>query len=182
MIVLAAGSSRRLGRPKQFLRRGGITLLGGRVRLARALLASVPLVVTGARRFAVARTARLAGAECVHNPAWVEGMGSSLARGARAAGPGCALLIMTVDQYRVDARDLRRLLAAWRRRPWRAAAAAYAGVTGVPAIFPTAWRSRLAGLRGDRGAGALLQTAGRRLSSVALPRAAIDVDYPEDWR
>lgn len=181
VVLLAAGGSRRLGRPKQFLRRGGVTLLHTRVALARLTTGQAPLVVSGARGLAVARSARLAGATVVHNPGWRAGMGSSLARAVRALRPGAAVLVMSVDQYRVDARDLAALLAAWRRRPWRAAAAAYADTVGIPAILPARWHARLRSLTGDRGAGVMLHGAGRRLLRIRMPHAATDVDYPRDW-
>ncbi|MCC5869571.1 MAG: nucleotidyltransferase family protein [Gammaproteobacteria bacterium] len=181
VVLLAAGGSSRLGRPKQFLRRGGVTLLHTRVALAGRIARQPPLVVTGARGLAVARSARLAGATVVHNPGWRAGMGCSLARGMRTVRPGTAVLIMSVDQYRVDSRDLKALLAAWHRHPWRPAAAAYEDTVGIPAILPAGWRSRLLGLQGDQGAGGMLRRAGRRISRVEMPRAATDVDYPRDW-
>lgn len=182
MLLLAAGGSRRLGRPKQFLRLRGASLLALRIRQAAALDLGPPLVVTGARRLAVSRAARMAGADTVHHPGWRAGMGSSLARGVSRVSPGRAVLVMTVDQYRLRREDLARLLAAWRRQPARPVAAAYAGHLGVPAILPARWRSRLLRMAGDRGAAALLHAAGRQVTPVPLPRAAIDVDYPEDWR
>ncbi|MCC5861834.1 MAG: NTP transferase domain-containing protein, partial [Gammaproteobacteria bacterium] len=137
-VLLAAGASRRLGRPKQFLRRGGLPLLLHQLRLAagatRAGSARDLVVVTGARRFAVARAASLAGAQVVHAADWQQGMGRSLARGVATVAPGQAVLVLTVDQHRVVLRDLARLLARWRRAPWRPAAAVYAGGPGVPAI------------------------------------------------
>lgn len=181
ILLLAAGGSSRLGRPKQFLRRGGVTLLHSRVALARRITRQPPLVVTGAHGLAMARSARLAGATVVHNPRWREGMGRSLARGMRALRPGTAVLVMSVDQYRVDGRDLRALLAAWHRHPWRPAAATYDDTVGIPAILPARWRARVMRLRGDRGAGGMLHRAERRLSRVAMPHAATDVDYPRDW-
>lgn len=185
VVVLAAGASRRLGRPKQFLRRGGLPLLLRQLRLASGLLRGpagrVIVVVTGARRFAVARAARHGGAQVAHAADWPQGMGRALARGVAAVPPGQAVLVLTVDQHRVRRRDLARLLARWRRAPWRPAAAWYAGGPGVPAILPGSWRARLLRLSGDRGAGPLLRAAGRRLSGVAMPRAAVDVDWPDDW-
>jgi molybdenum cofactor cytidylyltransferase len=61
VLLLAAGGSTRLGRPKQFLRLRGASLLASRIRLAGSLDCGRPLVVSGARRFAVERAARLAG-------------------------------------------------------------------------------------------------------------------------
>jgi CTP:molybdopterin cytidylyltransferase MocA len=90
-----------------------------------------------------------------------------------------AALVMLVDQPNVDAAALRRLLAAWRRRPALPAAALYAGRAGVPAIFPRrAWPALLA-LDGDAGARAVLRAAAD-VSLVAMPEAELDVDTPRD--
>jgi CTP:molybdopterin cytidylyltransferase MocA len=94
------------------------------------------------------------------------------------------MLVQLVDQPRVDADALRRLLNAWRRRPQTAAAACYDNRAGVPAVLPrSSWRSVRA-LRGDSGARALLRGA-HTLTLVDMPQAAVDLDTPEDvsaWR
>jgi len=88
--------------------------------------------------------------------------------------------VLLVDQPRVDAAALRRLVGAWRRRPGLPAAARYAGHAGVPAVLPRRhWRAVRA-LRGDEGARALLRD--RPVTLVELPEAAFDVDTPEDFR
>jgi molybdenum cofactor cytidylyltransferase len=89
-----------------------------------------------------------------------------------------ALLVTLVDQPRVDARALRRLVAAWRRRPGLAAAARYSGRSGVPAVLPRAYRRAVRELTGDSGARALLRDA--RITVVDMPEAALDIDTPAD--
>jgi len=86
--------------------------------------------------------------------------------------------VLLVDQPRVDAAALHRLLVAWRRRPGVPAAARYAGRAGVPAMLPRRhWRAARA-LRGDEGARSLLR--GVQVTLVDMPEAALDVDTPED--
>jgi CTP:molybdopterin cytidylyltransferase MocA len=51
---------------------------------------------------------------------------------------------------------------------------------GVPAIFPRSMFQRLAQLRGDQGARALLRRNADRTVRVTMPSAAVDVDTPED--
>jgi CTP:molybdopterin cytidylyltransferase MocA len=89
------------------------------------------------------------------------------------------VLVTLVDQPNVDAAALRRLIAAWRRRPSAPAAAHYAGRAGVPAILPRRSWAALYGLRGDAGARAVLRDAAS-LTLVAMPEAALDVDTRED--
>jgi CTP:molybdopterin cytidylyltransferase MocA len=72
------------------------------------------------------------------------------------------------------------LAATWRRQPLLAAAAQYGGRLGVPAILPRSAFSALLQLRGDRGAQGWLRANAARVVAVPMPRAAIDIDTPED--
>jgi CTP:molybdopterin cytidylyltransferase MocA len=173
-LVLAAGGSRRLGRPKQFVAIGGISLVElACLRALRTRPAGVVVVIGahGARTRAL--LARLPVA-VVRNAAWRDGMAGSLQVGlARIPSFAPAVLVTTVDQWRVDSADLRRLVAT--EAP---AGAAYDGARGVPALLPRRWRAPLRALRGDRGARALLNAGGVR--NVAMPSAAFDLDTRED--
>jgi CTP:molybdopterin cytidylyltransferase MocA len=114
------------------------------------------------------------------NARWRSGLASSLQTGLDATASGSdAILMLLVDQPDVSAAALRRLIAAWLRRPSVPAAARYGGRAGVPAILPRrAWRAARA-LRGDVGARALLREHGSA-TLVDMPEAAFDVDTPED--
>lgn len=184
-VLLAAGGSRRLGTPKQLVRRRVKTLLQLAVERARAALPRAPIVVVvGAHalrlRLLVNRARR--GAECAANPRWAQGLATSLEVGIAALPRDTeAVLVLLADQPDVDARALRRLAAAWRRRRGTAAAAEYLGRVGVPAILPRrSWRA-LRGIGGDSGARALLRGAAR-ITRVAMPEAELDVDTPDDLR
>jgi molybdenum cofactor cytidylyltransferase len=187
-VLLAAGGSRRLGRPKQLLRRQGRPLLLHAIDAARAAAPGAPLVVVlGAQRMRLKLVLRRAAptALVVANPRWAEGLASSLRAALDRVPQGtCAILVQLVDHPRVDAHALRRLLDAWRRRPGIPAAARYDNRAGVPAVLPrSSWRAVRA-LRGDSGARALLRDA-RALTLVDMPQAAVDLDTPEDvsaWR
>jgi CTP:molybdopterin cytidylyltransferase MocA len=107
-------------------------------------------------------------------------MATSLRAGLAAAPRTAkAVLVMLVDQPQVDARAIKRLLTAWRRRPGVPAAARYDARVGVPAVLPRKnWRN-LKALRGDQGARALLRSR-EALTLVDMPEAALDIDTPAD--
>ena len=182
-VLLAAGGSRRLGRPKQLVRRRGRTLLEHAVEAARGAAPGAPLVVVlGAEALRLRTLLRRcdAAARPVVNFRWTSGLGSSLAAGLDALPSTVdAALVLLVDQPNVGAAALRRLIAAWRRRPTVPAAARYLGRAGVPAILPRrSWRA-LRGVEGDSGARALLRGASA-VTLVDLPEAELDIDTPED--
>ena len=182
-VVLAAGGSRRLGRPKQLVRRRGQPLLVRAVDAARGALPGAPLVVVlgaEALRLRALLRRRDPAVRAVVNSRWSSGLASSLQRGLETLSSEVdAVLVLLVDQPNVDAAALRRLVDAWRRRPAAPAAARYLGRPGVPAILPRrAWRA-LRNLDGDAGARALLRGAGT-VTLVDMPEAELDVDTPED--
>ena len=173
-VILAAGASRRLGEPKQLVRLGGETLLERAVRVAVEAACSPVLVVLGASSEAILAHSALFPAQIVLNPAWEEGMASSLRAGLAQVPPGTgAALGMTCDQPAVTAAHLRRLAL---EAPGEPVASAYAGRHGVPAYFPAATFAELSRLSGDRGARRLLAAA----RAIDLPGGEVDVDTPED--
>ncbi len=180
VAILAAGDSRRLGQPKQLVQWRGTSLLQHAVDTA-ATVAPRVLLTLGADADALWRSLRAPPSlERVDVPDHREGMSASLrAAVARVdADPTVQrLLVMLVDQYAVDAAWLRDLLALADAHPQRMIASRYAGLRGVPAVFPRSAFSALAALRGDRGARALLRDEPDPIDFTA-PHAPGDVDTP----
>ena len=183
-VLLAAGASRRLGRPKQTLLIDGEPLVA---RMAGMALATDPraLVVSlGAQAGAVRRALGDLGDDprvrCVEAPDWARGMGASLRSGLDALPDDCdAALVLLCDQPALTLAHLERLLAAWRAHPVRASASAYAGVLGVPAVLPRAWWPSIDG-GSDRGARELLRARAAEISAVAAAGLERDLDTPID--
>lgn len=179
VVVLAAGASRRLGRPKALLVHEGESLLRRVARLATGTQALDVVVVVGAEA-SLAREIEGLPARIVACAGWDEGMAASLRAGVAALDRRCAgALVLLCDQPALDAAHLDRLLAAWRAQPLHAVASSYAGIHGVPAILPRAWFAELAALRGDAGARELLR-ARAGVSAIANPALARDLDTPAD--
>lgn len=180
-VILAAGSSARLGQPKQLLDAGGEPLIR---RIAAEMLASraAPIaVILGAHADAVA--AALAGLDVVivQNPDHAEGVASSVRAAAAFAERTNAdgLLIAVCDQPRLDRAHLDALIAAF--DGGAPIASAYGDTVGVPAILPRAALPRLAALRGDQGARAILRDD-PATRAIAWPDGALDLDTPEALR
>ncbi|HEY2729313.1 MAG TPA: nucleotidyltransferase family protein [Polyangia bacterium] len=179
--VLAAGASRRLGRPKQLVLVDGVPLIRHvAIAAVRSRCARVAIVL-GANAAEVAPTLEGLDVECVDNPDWAEGMAASVRAAAAWAGRHAldALLLAVADQPRLSSLHLDALIAASNDGE-RAAASAYGGQLGVPALFPRSWNPRLALLRGDAGARHLLRASEELVAPVAWQAGALDVDRPED--
>lgn len=178
-VVLAAGSSSRLGVPKQLVRRDGRPLVARAAELARRACGGAVTVVTGAQHDEVTDALANLDVRAAYNPRWREGMGASLRHGAAMIeSQADALLVMLVDQPLLEESDLQRLVDAWRNEPDRVAAAEYAGTLGVPAIFPRRCIAQLKELRGDSGARAIIARE-LAVTRVAMENAAFDLDTPE---
>ncbi len=180
IAILAAGGSRRLGRPKQLLTRQGVSLVRRVARMAVQLPAARRLVVIGGA--AVDVQAELAGLplEPLQNPEWEEGMASSIRVVVRALdGHHGACLFIAIDQPALELEHLQALLDLSRRRPGHDVATAYAALSGVPALLqPATWRQGLQ-LHGDTGLRRLLRRPAQDVLTIQAPALALDVDTPD---
>ncbi len=116
----------------------------------------------------------------IHCPNWREGMGSSLALGAKNLPRADAIAVVLADQVLVTPDDLQNLGAAWCANPANIACAHYNATLGVPAIFPARYRTSLENLGGQSGAKKLIN-ASRNVIPVEMPNAAFDIDTREDY-
>jgi molybdenum cofactor cytidylyltransferase len=185
IVILAAGASRRLGRPKQLVEFKGETLLGRSIRLANEAGGSPVLVVLGAEFPRICQAVSLADAALVLNDQWQEGIASSIRAGLHAlatcAPKAAGMLLMTCDQPRLTAAHLRGLIARFEGvvEP-TIVASSYAGTLGTPAIFPRAAFPQLEALRGDKGARSVILKPPCAMMDVNFEGGAIDIDSPAD--
>jgi molybdenum cofactor cytidylyltransferase len=153
-VILAAGGSLRLGRPKQLLSVAGETLIARASRFVAATRPGKTVAVLGSR--AERMCGQLAGAVAVFNPDWATGMASSLQVAADAlAGRTHPVLIVIIDQLALDEAHLRRLLAA--HDGSHDTVTAYGDAMGIPAVLRAATLMRATALKGDMGFRALWQ-------------------------
>jgi molybdenum cofactor cytidylyltransferase len=189
IAVLAAGASRRLGRPKQLETFNGTSLVRHAVDQAlavaqrRASVALPVLVVTGAARSRVDAALSPLGPSVLtcYNSAYSSGMASSLRVAVEHAGQTNAcigLFVLLCDQPLIPVAALLALVDNFRADPDRAAVSRYDDRIGVPAILPAHLFAHLRQLSGDQGARHLLRAANTPLSPVEIPQAAVDVDTP----
>lgn len=183
-LIIAAGSSSRLGQPKQLLMLNGETLLDRAIRTAREASAEPVLVVLGANHQEIEARVQFEGARMILNSRWEEGMASSIRAGVewlrRNEPEVCGVLLMICDQPRVSTEHLVRMLDEFHRFETGTIASVYASKRGTPAIFPRKAFTDLLTLQGDRGARGMLSDPGREVIEIALEGGEIDIDRPED--
>ncbi|HXB61555.1 MAG TPA: nucleotidyltransferase family protein [Acidobacteriaceae bacterium] len=173
-VVLAAGASTRLGEPKQLITIHGETLLARAIRIAQESGADHIFAVLGANADALKEHAHIA--TIVENPHWQQGMAASVRAGVTAASGYGAILLLPCDQPAVTPFHLALLITHGEEK---IAASAYAGCTGVPAIFPRRYFPELLALEGDNGARHLLQIHKQDVVEVPLENGELDLDTPE---
>lgn len=182
-IVLAAGLSRRMGRPKLLLEFKGRPVIRHAVERVIAAGLHPVLVVSGPEHDALARA--LAGLEVQFavNPTPESGQGSSVGVGVSALPAGTdAVLIALGDQPGVPAEVIPALIEALKQPGKTIAAPRYADGLGNPVLFGSSVFQELLALGGDRGARSVIERDPARLAVVEvaspMPR---DIDTPEDY-
>ena len=183
-LLLAGGASSRLGEAKQLLLEADNTPLLRRL-VANALAAALSpvIVVVGANASAVRESLAALPVQIVENAEWRHGMASSIQAGLQALtdDPAQAVLLLACDQPAVTTHHLRALVACFANESKRVAST-YAGVHGIPAVWPRSdWPAMMA-LSGDRGARSLLDGSE---AVVPLAFGELDLDTPKDlaaWR
>jgi molybdenum cofactor cytidylyltransferase len=180
VLVLAAGSSSRLGRPKQLIEFRGKTLLRHAVQTALSLECGPVAIVLGAGCTEIEPCLEGLDGLVVENANWREGMGSSIRQGLSRlidSFPGIdGVLIMLCDQPMVSADSLRALLQG--QSP--ISAASYENTLGVPAWFDRSLFPELLALPGAEGAKAILRRHQASVFAVRIPEAGIDIDTASD--
>jgi CTP:molybdopterin cytidylyltransferase MocA len=183
-VVLAAGASRRLGRPKQLLPLEGVPLAQHALEQAVGTGAGEVIVVLGHRADRVAEALTLPpAARVVVNPDFARGQAGSLLAGLRAARAGAlAAIVVLGDQPRLRAEAVEAVIAAWLAGAGPAVRAEYGGRPGHPVILGRELWPELQGLSGDRGARALLAARPAEVMGVEVGgEPPADVDTWDDY-
>jgi molybdenum cofactor cytidylyltransferase len=176
-LVLAAGASRRFGRPKQLLAWRDTTLVGWVVREACSarLTREVVIVLGGAASEAQAQI-DFGRARVVVAADAREGCAASYRAGIAALDPRAkAVAVMLGDQPGVDGTIVDQVVQAWIGRPVPVLAASYRGRIGHPMVFDRELFPALAALSGDKAAWKFIEARPDGVPLVELSR-----DYPPD--
>jgi len=181
IIVLAAGYSSRLGRPKALVRLHGTSLLRRAFELA-ATLGGARVIAVVPRNCARYR-AQASGipATFVANSQRNQGLSSSVRRGIAKARYSPAVLLMPVDLANLKTRELARLVRRWQGSPRRVTARRIGRSGAAPLILPRRFYPRALHIVGDVGLRELIaQLPIDSRVLVDLPSASLDIDTTQD--
>ncbi len=185
-LILAAGSSSRLGRPKQLIKFEGTTLIEKITRVALNVSNHV-LIVLGANEtlirphLEILVQENISKLEIALNPEWEEGMGKSLSFGVKKLAENAdAIMVVLSDQLFVDEVLLRKIMQTFAESKRSIVACEYANQLAVPILFDKSVFPELMSLSGDKGAKVILKKYSDRLTSIPFPMGVFDVDTPDD--
>lgn len=184
-LVLAAGTSSRMGEPKPLLRLASGPVLAEVLRSVRASRVGETIVVLGHEAGKVRSGISFDGARVVENPSFREGMSSSLKLGVTALSPDCeAFFVVLGDEPFVRPTTYDALIAARERTKARIAVPTFEGVRGNPVLIDRSLEREVDALTGDRGCRALRLAHPEETVEVPVddPGVLIDLDTPEDVR
>ena len=185
IIILAAGSSSRLGRPKQLLRYKDQSLLQHIVSIALEAAIGPVIVVLGAESDLLKKELDETKIITVINKDWQEGMGSSIRFGLQQFTdrfPDAEGVIFTVcDQPFITSSLLWELVTVYQQKKNPVVASVYEGTNGTPAFFHRDIFPELSALKADKGAKQIINRHKDHIGLVSFPMGSRDIDTESDY-
>ncbi len=162
IILLAAGQSARLGKPKQLLNYKGKTLLEHSLQVAIETELQPIVTVLGSSADLLKKSIEQFSTKVVINEQWSEGMASSIRCGMeeliKITPTIAGVIIMVCDQPYVTAKLLTDLIEKYKYSLKPIIASSYKNNIGTPALFDKTIFALLLSLKGDSGAKKIMKS------------------------
>jgi molybdenum cofactor cytidylyltransferase len=185
IVILAAGTSSRLGTPKQLLDYNGKNLLRHAVDTALETECASVFVVLGANSELLRKELKDKPVTVLENTNWQEGMASSIRYGLEYITGTIlrpdSIIFMVCDQPYVSSSLLLSLIEKKQEIKMPIVASSYEDKLGTPALFHRSFFPMLMELTGDKGAGKLIADNLDKVATVAFPKGITDIDTKEDY-
>ncbi len=185
-LILAAGKSERMGRPKAFLEHSGGTFLSVLYGTLKASPLDFVRVVFGHRADEFIARSGIPPEEVVINPRHETGMLSSIQAGLSSLerlSPD-AVMLFPVDQPSVSVKLIERMIRAFRESGKDVVLPVYDGRRGHPALFGRSVFSELMSAPPEVGARAVVRADPSRVLELEADEESVllDIDTPEDYK
>lgn len=184
IILLGAGASIRMGRPKQLITLAGTPMIRWAAETAVNSGSDNVVIVLGANAEVIRSSLSGLSIYIVVNSEWQTGMASSIRCGMKAllglAPKTTQVLLMLGDQPNVSAASLQKIMDAGLLAESGLVVARYNNGIGTPALFSRKHFDCLLKIEGTGGAKSLLERHRNEIVEVELPEASQDLDTPED--
>jgi len=185
IILLAAGASRRLGKPKQLLPYAGKTMLQHVLHTVLHERDAPVVLVLGSGASLYLRELDEERIFLTINTEWEKGMGTSIKAGLTALLDKLpdieSVIIMTCDQPYISGKVLDELIETKQKSGKPIVASSYAETLGPPVIFSSQYFPDLMQLEGDSGARKIITQHPDEVASISFPEGNIDIDTQADY-
>jgi len=180
-VILAAGSSRRLGKPKQLLPIGETTFLERTVDNILASSVNEVIVVLGYHAEEMARLISRRPITVVVNPVYRQGMSTSISAGLKLVNQEAqGIIFVLADQPLVDSETVNRLLENFGSQGKDIIIPAYHGKRGNPVVFSTTYKNELMQLTGDIGGRVVITRHPERVLELPVDCEGVVIDV-DSW-
>jgi molybdenum cofactor cytidylyltransferase len=184
-VILAAGSSSRLGKPKQLLKLSGKTLLQRSIDAATDSAATPVIVVLGANAEQILPEINKSRVHVIINSEWEEGIASSIRIGLNEVlfnSPSAeAVILMVCDQPYISPALINELINTQKQTGKPIVSCNYGEAIGPPALFHRSLFNELMHLTGDAGAKKIIRQHGDEVATILFTKGKIDIDTEEDY-
>lgn len=185
IVILAAGSSSRMGKPKQLLDFNGQTLLNIVIRESLKTKFRPVVVVLGAYAAEIKKASTNQEVIYSFNEDWENGMSSSISLGLKVAlenNPKIENVILTVaDQVHISSDIFEELQSKQEQSKKNIVASAYSKTTGTPTLFNKKYFDNLLVLSGSSGAKSLIKQYVDDTTTIPFELGNIDIDTETDY-
>ncbi|MBS1682106.1 MAG: nucleotidyltransferase family protein [Bacteroidetes bacterium] len=184
-VILAAGSSSRMGQSKQLLKINEKSLVKKTVEEVIKSGVDRTFIVLGSDNQAIQKELEAVRLEVVFNPEWNKGIGSSIKCGLAEAmkSPELNAVIFSVcDQPLLRAFHVKKLIYEYTNSRNQIVASRYAGSDGVPALFDRSMFTKLMRIADQAGAKKIIEQNSTLVKSIDFPDGLIDLDTPKDYQ
>ena len=180
-VILAAGSSHRLGKPKQLLPLGETTFLERTVDSILDSRVNEVIVVLGYRAEEMARLISRRLITIAVNPDYRQGMSTSVLAGLKLVNQEAqGIIFVLADQPLVDSATVNRLLENFGSQEKDIIIPTYHGRRGNPVVFSTAYKNELMQLTGDVGGRAVIAQHPDRVLELPVDCEGVVIDV-DTW-